>query len=60
MELRILKKATESSKEKAGNRGGATAGLIKKKVNSAAAARAIHVSLFNLTFLIYYRQSSLT
>jgi len=43
MELRVLKKATESNKDKAGSRGGATAGLIKKKVNSAAAAKAIHL-----------------
>ncbi len=40
MELRILKKI--DSKE-AAPKGGATAGLIKKKVNSAAAARAIHM-----------------
>lgn len=40
MELRILKK---TERKEAGPKAGATAGLIKKKVNSAAAARAIHM-----------------
>ena len=40
MELRIIKKI--DSKEVA-SRSGATSGLIKKKVNSTAAARAIHM-----------------
>ncbi|KAL7543458.1 hypothetical protein ACHAXR_012739 [Thalassiosira sp. AJA248-18] len=40
LELRILKKATETKEV---SKTGATAGLIKKKVNSATAARAIHL-----------------
>lgn len=42
MELRIIKKIDSKEKE-AASKSGATAGLIKKKVNSAAAARAIHL-----------------
>ena len=42
MELRIIKKI-DSKEQTAKAGGGATAGLIKKKVNSAAAARAIHL-----------------
>ena len=40
-EHRILKKATET--KDTGPKAGATAGLIKKKVSGAAAARALHV-----------------
>jgi hypothetical protein len=43
IELRMLKKVTENNKEASGVKSGATAGLIKKKINSATAARAIHL-----------------
>ena len=43
LELRMLKKVTENNKDVTGARSGATAGLIKKKINSATAARAIHL-----------------
>lgn len=43
MELRMLKKVTENNKEATSIKAGATAGLIKKKINSATAARAIHL-----------------
>eukprot|EP00986_Skeletonema_menzelii_P000422 scaffold124_cov153-Skeletonema_menzelii.AAC.11 len=43
MELRMLKKVTENNKEAKPIKAGATAGLIKKKINSATAARAIHL-----------------
>lgn len=43
MELRMLKKVSENNKEAISVKSGATAGLIKKKINSATAARAIHL-----------------
>jgi len=43
MELRMLKKVAENNKEATNVKSGATAGLIKKKINSATAARAIHL-----------------
>jgi len=43
MELRMLKKVAENNKEATGVKAGATAGLIRKKINSATAARSIHL-----------------